>query len=344
MIEIDGSFGEGGGQILRSSLALALLTGKPFHLRNVRANRKPKPGLRPQHLMSVRAAAKIGSAKTRGDSLGSSDLTFEPGPVVPGNYRFAIGTAGATGLVLHTIYLPLAWRAAGPSEVVLEGGTHVTKAPNYHFNAVTWRAYLEKLGLRIRLEMTRPGFYPRGGGQVIAHIQPCPRLHGLTLTTCPPLTEATGFSAAAGLPEHVAKRQARRAAERLKRVGIAAKIEEQAWEGGPGSVLGLTFDQAPVPASFYGLGERGKPSETVADEAADEAIAFAESGAPVDEHSADQLVLPLAFANGPSEYRVARVTRHLTTNIAVVRMFLDREISCDGEEGGPGVVRVGHDV
>src|SRR3954447_12658557 len=108
MIEIDGSFGEGGGQILRSALALSLLTGKGFRLRNIRANRKPKPGLQPQHLMSVRAAATIGSAKLSGDSKGSSELDFEPGPVTPGKYRFAIGTAGATGLVLHTIYLPLA--------------------------------------------------------------------------------------------------------------------------------------------------------------------------------------------------------------------------------------------
>src|SRR5215210_5837101 len=123
MIEIDGSFGEGGGQILRSSLTLSLLTGKPFRLRKIRANRKPKPGLQPQHLMCVRAAARIGGAKTRGDSVGSSDLTFEPGPVKPGTYQFSIGTAGATTLVLHTVYLPLAL-AGDPSEVTIDGGTH----------------------------------------------------------------------------------------------------------------------------------------------------------------------------------------------------------------------------
>lgn len=340
MIEIDGSFGEGGGQILRSALALSLLTGKAFHLFNIRANRKPKAGLQPQHLMSVRAAATIGSAAIRGDSVGSSDLTFEPGPVTPGKYRFAIGTAGATGLVLHTIYLPLAFRATSTSEITLEGGTHVTKAPNFHFNDTTWRAYLARLGIRAKLEMTRPGFYPRGGGQVVAHIQATPRINELTLTKCPPITKAVGFSAGAGVPDHVAKRQARRAAERLKRAGIRASFEEQAWEGGPGSVLGITFEETPVPASFYGLGARGKPAEAVADEASEEALAFAASGAPVDEHSADQIVLPLAFADGPSEYRVSRVTKHLTTNIVVIRMFVDREIVCEGEEGSPGVVRV----
>ena len=129
MLDIDGSFGEGGGQILRSALALSLLTGKPFRLRKIRANRKPKPGLRPQHLACVRAAAKIGQANVTGDAVGSSQLTFEPGTVAAGKYRFAIGTAGSTALVLHTVYLPLAL-AGGRSEVVLEGGTHNEKAPS----------------------------------------------------------------------------------------------------------------------------------------------------------------------------------------------------------------------
>src|SRR5215475_4472130 len=132
MIELDGAQGEGGGQILRTSLALSLITGKAFHLHNLRAGRS-KPGLQPQHLMSVRAAATIGQAKLRGATRGSQDLVFEPGAVQPGKYRFPIGTAGATGLVLHTVYLPLALRASGPSEVTLEGGTHVRASPCYHF-------------------------------------------------------------------------------------------------------------------------------------------------------------------------------------------------------------------
>jgi RNA 3'-phosphate cyclase len=343
MIEIDGSFGEGGGQILRSALALSLLTGKAFKLYNIRARRKPKPGLQPQHLMSVRAAVTIGSAKITGDSIGSSVLNFEPGPVVPGKYRFAIGTAGATSLVLHTIYLPLALQA-GPSEIVLEGGTHVSTSPCFHFLEKTWTAWMMRLGIRMRLEMIRPGFYPRGGGQVIAHIQPTTAIRSLKAKECPAITKATGFSAVAGLPDHVAKRQARRAVERLKRKGIEAEIEQQEWEGGPGSVLGIVFDEAPIPTFFFGLGERGKPAEKVADDAADQAIAFAEAGAPVDEHSADQIVLPLAFAKGASEFRVQRITKHLTTNIAVIRTFIDRDIVCEGEEGAIGVVRIGNEL
>src|SRR4051794_8338379 len=145
MIDIDGSFGEGGGQILRSSLTLALMTGQAFRLRNVRARRQ-RPGLQPQHLTAVRAAAEVGQAQTRGATVGSSQLEFEPSTVKPGNYRFAIGTAGATTLVLHAVYLPLALHDA-PSHLVFEGGTHNDHAPCFDFLAVTWRGYLARVGL-----------------------------------------------------------------------------------------------------------------------------------------------------------------------------------------------------
>src|SRR3954468_5229650 len=230
MIEIDGSFGEGGGQILRSSLALSLLTGKPFHLRKVRANRKPKPGLRPQHLASVRAAARIGNAKVTGDSVGSSDLTFKPGPVAAGKYHFPIGTAGATALVLHTVYLPLALQD-GPSEVVLEGGTHNEKAPCFHFLQTTWRAYLARLGLTVSLEMKRPGFYPRGGGLITAHIQPWATRKPLALIAGATNDQAQVMSATAGLPDHVNNRQARRAAVRLRDAGIEPDVVSEQWDG-----------------------------------------------------------------------------------------------------------------
>ncbi|MBY0525238.1 MAG: RNA 3'-terminal phosphate cyclase [Gemmataceae bacterium] len=340
MIEIDGSFGEGGGQILRSSLALSLLTGKAFHLRNVRA-RRPKPGLHPQHLMSVRAAATIGQAELRGAALHSTDLVFEPGAVVPGKYHFPIGTAGATGLVLHTIYLPLALRASTPSELVLEGGTHVTTSPCYHFLDTSWRPYLEHLGLRLKLRMVRPGFYPRGGGRVEVQVQPCARLHGLQLAKRSPVSAIAGFSAVAGLEAPIARRQARRAAYRLESTGLKVAIREETWDGGPGTVLGLTLNTAPVPTFFFGLGARGKPAERVADEAVDALLDYlkSETGA-VDTHSADQIVLPLALADGPSEFSVAATTQHLLTNIAVIRRFVERDIVCEGDEGQPGVVRI----
>lgn len=340
MIELDGSFGEGGGQILRTSLALALLTGQAFHLRNVRA-RRPKPGLQPQHLMSVRAAATIGQAKLRGASLGSSDLVFEPGDVVPGKYHFAIGTAGATGLVLQTIYLPLALRTKQASDVTLEGGTHVTTSPCFHFLDATWRAYLAHFGLHLDLRMVRPGFYPRGGGLVEARIEPCTRIKPFRLIERKPISWASGFSAVAGLPEEIAKRQARRASHRLRSAGLKVDIAEESWPGGPGTVLAVQLDTAPAPTFFFGLGARGKPAERVADEAVDQVIDYLKAEpAAVDAHSADQVVLPLALADGVSEVTVAEVTAHLTTNVTVIRRFLDREIAVIGDEGKAGRVTI----
>jgi RNA 3'-terminal phosphate cyclase (ATP) len=339
LIEIDGSFGEGGGQILRTSLALALLTGKGFHLRHVRAGRS-KPGLQPQHLKSVEAAAAIGQARTRGASRGSTDLSFEPGTVRPGNYHFDIGTAGATGLVLHTVYLPLALRAGEPCELTLVGGTHVSTSPSYHFNDRTWRAYLAAMGLHVSLRTDRPGFYPRGGGVVRAFVQPCSGLHGITLRERGPV-RVNGISAVAGLDRSIARRQARRARHRLEQHDLAVEIVEETWDGGPGTAVVLELDTQPAPTVFVGLGARGKPAEAVADEAVDELLGYLAAGpGPVDVHSADQLVLPLALAEGPSEYAVTAVSLHLTTNIAVVGMFLDRDIRCEGEEGQPGRVIV----
>ncbi|MDB5312604.1 MAG: 3-terminal phosphate cyclase [Gemmataceae bacterium] len=341
MIELDGSAGEGGGQILRSALALSVLTGRPFKLVNVRANRS-KPGLQPQHLMCVKAAGAICGASYKGAAVGSSVLYFEPGGVKSGEYQFSIGTAGATSLVLHTVYLPLALRGGGPSTVTITGGTHNTHAPCYHFNETTWAAYLRRIGIAIDQEMIRPGFYPRGGGEVRAVIHPCSRVNGLTLMECPELSTAGGFSAVASLPESVARRQAKRLASRLKRERVESHIPLEEWEGslGPGSVAGVIFRQAPVPTLFFGLGERGKPAETVADEAADEAIRYRDMKAPVDPHSADQLLLPLVFSPDASEYRTSDVTRHTTTNIDTIRKFVDRDISLDAPEGAPGTVRI----
>ncbi len=339
MIELDGSHGEGGGQILRSSLALSILTGKPFKLNNIRANRK-KPGLAPQHLASVRAAAVVCNGTYKGGSVGSSVLTFEPGEVKAGKYIFSIGTAGATGLVLHTVYLPLALRGDKASEVTITGGTHVSHSPSYHYNAVTWSAYLRRFGIEIDLEMARAGFYPRGGGEIHATIHPCSRVCAISLLTCPELTTAGGFSAVANLPEAIAKRQARRLAERLKRQDIESDIPQEEWDSGLGTVAAVIFRQAPVPTLFAAIGERGKPAEAVADDAADEAISFRNARAPVDPHAGDQILLPLVFSPDASEYRVAEVTNHLTTNVNTIRQFLDREITVEQEAESTGVVRI----
>jgi RNA 3'-terminal phosphate cyclase (ATP) len=344
-VELDGSRGEGGGQILRSSLTLSLLTGRPFRLRNVRAKRA-KPGLQPQHLTSVRAAAAVGAAAVTGDRQGSTDLLFEPGEVTAGDYHFPIGTAGATGLVLQTVLLPLALRGRGPSTVQVSGGTHVTHSPCFDFLETTWRAYLREMGIEIGLEMLRPGFYPRGGGLVRAEVRPAAGVRPLHVRKRP--ADATlsvrGFSAVARLPESIAQRQADQVMKRFRRARLTAEIECRVWpEGGTGTVVALVLDSPPVPTVFFffGLGARGKPAERVADEAVDQLLEHvAHDATAVDAHSADQIVLPLALAPGPSRYPVACVTQHLLTNIATVRAFLERDIRCDGDEGRPGVVEV----
>jgi RNA 3'-terminal phosphate cyclase (ATP) len=340
MLEIDGSQGEGGGQILRTSLTLSLITGRAVRLTRIRG-RRPKPGLQPQHLVSVRSAATIGQARVVGDAPGSAELTFEPGEVQAGRWRFSIGTAGATGLVLQTLYLPLALRGAGPSEITLEGGTHVKTSPCFHFLDVTWRAYLQVLGLDLTLTMERAGFFPRGGGLVHMVVQPCRGLAGLRLVDREPVRQASGFSAIAGLPENVARRQARRATARLRERGLDSHVPSEEWFGGPGSVLAVTLPTTPAPSLFFGLGAKGKPAEAVADEAVDQVMTFLNSGAPVDWHSADQLLLPLALAGEPSEFHTSAVTPHLSTNAAIIRQFLEREISIEGEPGQPAMVRIG---
>ena len=338
MIHLDGAEGEGGGQILRSSLALSILTGQPFKLINIRAGR-PKPGLAAQHLASVRAAAAISQANCQGAALGSTSLTFSPNAVKAGPYDFRINTAGATSLVLHTVYLPLALRGDGPSELTITGGTHVAHSPCFDFLNDTWAAYLRLLGLKLELEILRPGFYPRGGGEIKARIEACASLTSLRLKQQAELKTASGFCAVANLDEGIGKRMARRLTERLQRAGLEASIEQRQWSGGPGAVAVVQFQQTPVPTTFAAIGERGRPAEVVADQVASEAIAYATAGASVDPHSADQLLLPLAFAPNESSFHVSEVTRHLTTNITVIQKFLDRQITCDAEIGSSGTVR-----
>ena len=338
-VHLDGSFGEGGGQILRSSLALSLLTGRPFRMRNIRA-RRLRPGLQPQHLMSVQAAAEVGSATLKGAKLGSTTLDFEPGRVTGGDYHFRIGTAGATGLVLHTVYLPLA-RAGVPSQVTIEGGTHVPHSPCFHFLDRSWRHTMSIVGLSVVLRMDRAGFYPRGGGVVHAEIQPIAATRPVQLADCTRVNHVRILSGVAGLPEHIRQRQARRAADRLSERGLTVDVAEESWTGGPGTMLGVELPTAPIPTFFFALGERSKPAETVADEAVAQVEAFlAAEPQGIDEHTADQIILPLAFAEGASQFQTACVSSHLLTNAAVIEKFLPRRIVCHGEEGLPGSVVV----
>ena len=345
-VDLDGSHGEGGGQILRTALSLSLLTGRPFRMTSIRANRD-KPGLRPQHLKAVEAAALLGQAEVTGAKAGSRNLVFRPGAYSPRDLTFDIGTAGSTSLVLQTLHLPLAMRAESAVRVVLTGGTYNPKAPAYPFLEHTWRAFLAAFGLPIALAMPVAGFYPRGGGRLEAWIEPTmPR--AWVQTGRGSSRRILGIAGVANLRDSIAERLRDRAMQRLREHGLTAlvEIETVRWPSpGQGAALGLIAEhEGAIPATFVGLGQRGKPSEDVADEAVNQLLEFeAVDQAAVDPHSADQILLPLALAEGRSIYTVSQITDHLRTNAATIRAFLDRPIVIEepGIEGRPWRVIVG---
>lgn len=339
MIAIDGRMGEGGGQVLRSALTLSLLTGQPVQFTHIRANRS-KPGLGFQHLMAVQAAARIGRAQIRGDRAGSQELSFVPGPAVPGEYHFDIGTAGATSLVLQTILLPLAL-AEGPSWIGITGGTHVPWSPCFHYLDWHWRALLARAGVCFELEMPLAGFYPQGGGLIRAALPGGARLDGLQLPERGRLSRVRGLSAVANLDEAIAVRQRNRAVRQLQALECPVDIALAALPAhsrGTALVLLAEFEHSQV--CCFALGARGKPAEQVADEAVEELRAFLATGAAVDRWLADQLLLPLACAARPSVLRTAEVTPHLLTNAEVIRKFLPVRIDIDGAAGAPGTLRI----
>jgi len=340
-IDIDGSEGEGGGQMLRSSLALSVLTGKPVRFTKIRAKRS-KPGLQAQHLASVQAAAMICQANVSGDQLGSQQVSFRPGPVQSGPYFFKIGTAGATALLLHTVYLPLLLKGQGPSSIRIEGGTHALAAPSGEYLTITWAGYLQALVAQIEVKINKPGFFPKGGGLLQAEITPSRTLTPLTAT------EELGTNSGrveclaivgSKLPISIGERIVKQAKDRLG-TGCEDRIVEYPHAKSPGVVASIIDYRGVVPSVFYALGARGKPSEAVADEAIDAYLAHRETGCAVDPHAADQLLLPLVFASGASAYRTSAITQHLLTQRDIISRFVDRDVEIVGELGQPGEVKI----
>lgn len=339
MVFIDGSLGEGGGQVLRSALSLAVLTGTPVRLENIRA-RRSKPGLMPQHLKAVEAAGAVGMARIDGAMLGSASLLFEPHGIRAGDFQFDIGTAGSTSLVLQTVFVPLSFSPSS-STVVLTGGTHVPRSPCFHYLDLHWAKFMRRAGYDGRLELERAGFYPRGGGRVCAAISPAGKLSPLWLTERGELKRIWGISAVANLGRQVAERQRRRALERL--AGRCRELEIEVRElaaRSPGTMLLLAAEFEQSQSCCVALGERGKPAERVAEEAADELLSFLDGDAAIDPYLADQLILPLAVAKGKSALRTAKVTGHLLTSAAVVKAFLPAQIEIQGQPDGPGLIRI----
>lgn len=340
MIEINGAQGEGGGQILRTSLTLSALTGTPLHIHHIRAQRR-QPGLRPQHLAAVRAIAKLTDADVTGAMLDSHELTLVPKKLRSGRFRFEIPTAGALSLVLQTVFLPLSL-AAGTSELTLTGGTHVPWSPILHYVKYHWLALLTACGFRAEIALDKAGFYPQGGGQASVKILPPRGLCPLELLTRGELTHIRGFSGVANLGNEIAQRQKHQALQRLYPLCRDAKIKTLNLPSpGKGTFIQLTahFSNGGQ-ACYTALGARGKPAEQVADESVDQLLAFLKTDGTVDQYLADQLLLPLLLIDGDSAFRTSQVTPHLLTNAQVVDHFLPGRIKIDGVQGSPGLVRV----
>ena len=323
-IRIDGTLGEGGGQILRTSLSLALVTGKAFQIDNIRAGRE-KPGLLRQHLTAVLAAAEVGGAELQGAELGSLQLVFSPGPVRGGDYRFAVGTAGSGTLVFQTV-LPALMLAAGPSTVVIEGGTHNHAAPPYDFLARAFVPLIERMGPKIALQFERYGFYPAGGGRFRAQITPVASLSPLHLGARGEVVSRRVVAVVANLPRHIAVREAETAAGMLSWGAETHAVECTRESIGPGNVVMVEVGSVDAGGTtiteiFTGFGQLGVSAEKVANGAAREAREYLVSEAAAGEHLTDQLLLPLAMA-GSGSFTALKLNRHARTNMDVIARFL----------------------
>lgn len=336
-IELDASIGEGGGQVLRTSLALSILTNTNLILENVRAKRS-RPGLMRQHLTGVKAAAQLCDAQLTGAEIGSTSLRFEPGETLVKDMTIKIGTAGSTTLVLQTI-LPVLMCASTPCEIRIHGGTHNPMAPSYDFLREVFLPQLKKIGPEVELECERHGFYPAGGGRLVARIQPVARdkFRRFELLECGRDLGRRGESIIANLPENIAHRE------------IEELVSLMGWQeqdctvravnsSGPGNVVLATMMFENVTEQMTSFGEKGKPGERVVRDLVKEVRRYLASGAPVGEYLADQLLLPMALGAG-GEFRCSTVSQHTKTQAEVIEKFLEVEIGFERvDEGGWKVV------
>lgn len=328
MIEIDGSLGEGGGQVLRTALALSALTATSFRMFNIRAGRE-NPGLRPQHLSAVLAVAEVCGANVKGEHLNSKEIEFFPGDIVPGRYRFDVGTAGSAPLVLQAL-LPCLLKAGDDVEVEVVGGTNVPNAPQAEYMQHVLFPMLQSCGARIRLEIKKSGFYPKGGGHLLLSTEHS-ELGPLDLSVFEPSGTIEGVSFCANLTESVPRRQGNSATVELFKRGMQARIRPytvSALSPGSGIVLWASSKGSTAIVGADALGARDKPAEAVGLEAARNLLAELGGGAAVDRHAADQLLPFLAVAGGG--LRTSAVTLHAQTNMAVIEKFLPVKFGVEG--------------
>ena len=324
MIEIDGSEGEGGGQILRTALTLSMITGTPFRISNIRARRN-KPGLLRQHMTAVQAAAEICQAQVNGATPGSLQLEFTPGAIQGGNYEYVIGTAGSCTLVLQTV-LPALWFAQCPSTVTISGGTHNPSAPPVDFLIHSWLPLLEKMGIQTSLSLLRHGFYPVGGGSIRAEITPCTTLKPLALMNRGPVSTIQATALLSHVPYHVGERELARLQARLGAVN--GSIQTLSSDEGPGNALLVKVICGEVTETFTSFGARGVSAESVAEQVASQVIRYQESDAAAGEYLADQLLLPMALA-GQGTFTTSTLSSHLQSNCTVIEKFLPVSIQTE---------------
>lgn len=323
MIQIDGKMGEGGGQVLRTSLALSLVTGQPFTIENIRGGRR-KPGLLRQHYTAVKAAAEVGQAKTSGFGVGATRLRFEPTTIRSGDFSFAVGSAGSGTLVVQTI-LPALLHADGPSTVRVEGGTHNPMAPPVEFLQASFLPCLERMGANVSMELHRHGFYPAGGGSLTATVQPCPPWKPLEAIAWHEDPAVRASATVSNLGKGVANREARVLEKKLDLAPGAVAVVEVVDPIGPGNVVQVALTGNGITEVVSAFGERGVTAERVAQFAVRDVRRYLKAQAPVGEHLADQLILPLALGAG-GRFRTLPPSKHLTTVVDVVRKFLDVDI------------------
>jgi len=344
MIEIAGDVLEGGGQIVRTTIALAALLAKEVRVTRIRSKR-PKPGLQAQHLTAVRAVAAISNAETEGLTIGSQTLEFRPRGRAAGRFTLDVGTAGSIPLVLQAI-MPAATYAPSRVEFELTGGTDVPWSPTIDYLRLAELPILQLMGYRATFSVDRRGHYPKGGGHVEAIIEPAKTLQAIRLIERGSPIGVDGISHCVKLPSHVALRQAAAAKQTLEMSGVEeVNVAIEAYTPGkdphaaPGSsiTLAMRFPNGVVLGSDS-LGERGKPAERVGEEAATDLLAEFKSTATVDRHMGDILIPYMAVASGQSEIRVSEITTHILTNINVTETLAGVKFKVQGELNGPGAI------
>ena len=333
MLEIDGSVGEGGGQIIRTAIALAAITGKEVEIKNIRANR-PNPGLSAQHLSAVKAVEKLSGGYIEGLALRSTRLQFTPGELKGFEGEIDIGTAGSITLLLQCL-VPVALFADIETKVRITGGTDVNWSPPIDFYTHVYLPALQEMGCAVHIDLKRRGYYPKGGGLVDVNVRPVQHVNGLVLTKREQAGVIKGVSHSCGLPAHVAERQAKAAKRILKEAGYDTELKtEIEKEGKRTTGSGITLWCGNNSGSA--LGERGKRAEIVGNEAARNIITELESAATVDVHLADQLIPYIALAKDKSEIRVREMTKHLETNMYITQQFLDVAFEIEKERTKEG--------